>query len=220
MTRSNPGLARVERGRARVALALAGICLALGGCASGPKPPPESGRTTEAPNGPEVSLESRPLVLQFRAGDAQVTDYQVAYLHKLMDDQVIGYGDKVLIHRGVSALSEARAKAVEQILQRLGLTPTLAAPDATADGELDLAVEHAKARAPNCPNWTKANGADFANTSHSDFGCSTAADLAAMVADPRDLLQGKPLPPAIGDHAFPPNKTANTLQIIFSGAAP
>ena len=62
-------------------------------------------------------------------------------------------------------------------------------------------IERYVAAAPNCPNWSKAPGNDFDNTMHSDFGCSTASNLAAMVADPHDLVVGRNMGPAVGDAA-------------------
>lgn len=39
-----------------------------------------------------------------------------------------------------------------------------------------------------CPNWRELEGAAFANDPSPNFGCATAGNLAAMIADPRDLV--------------------------------
>jgi pilus assembly protein CpaD len=44
---------------------------------------------------------------------------------------------------------------------------------------------------PNCPDWSKPATADYGNTPMSNLGCSTTANLGAMVADPGELVQGR-----------------------------
>ena len=48
---------------------------------------------------------------------------------------------------------------------------------------------------PSCPNWSKPSGGDSNNRTGSNFGCATATNLGAMVADPGDLVIGKTLGP-------------------------
>jgi hypothetical protein len=43
---------------------------------------------------------------------------------------------------------------------------------------------------PNCPNFSSA-GVDSAAMTDSNYGCAINSNLAAMVADPADLLHGK-----------------------------
>jgi pilus assembly protein CpaD len=47
-----------------------------------------------------------------------------------------------------------------------------------------------QATVPNCPNWSSA-GLDSASMTDSNYGCSVNANLAAMIADPADLLHGR-----------------------------
>jgi pilus assembly protein CpaD len=51
-------------------------------------------------------------------------------------------------------------------------------------------VTPGSARVPNCPNWTNSN-LDSAALNDSNYGCATNSNLAAMVADPMDLIRGK-----------------------------
>ena len=46
------------------------------------------------------------------------------------------------------------------------------------------------ASSPACGNYRGVMAARFANRPHPNFGCANQANLAAMVADPRDLHQG------------------------------
>ena len=43
---------------------------------------------------------------------------------------------------------------------------------------------------PGCPDWSSARGQAHEGQS-SNYGCATMSNLAAMVADPDDLLHGK-----------------------------
>ena len=47
-----------------------------------------------------------------------------------------------------------------------------------------------RAAVPNCPNW-KTGGLDSAAVTDSNYGCAINSNLAAMVADPMDLVHGK-----------------------------
>lgn len=51
-------------------------------------------------------------------------------------------------------------------------------------------VNGAVASVPNCPNWNGEVGGERESQS-SNFGCATSTNLAAMVADPADLLHGR-----------------------------
>lgn len=46
------------------------------------------------------------------------------------------------------------------------------------------------AQVPNCPNWSS-SGLDSAAMTDANYGCSVNSNLAAMVADPMDLIHGK-----------------------------
>ena len=43
---------------------------------------------------------------------------------------------------------------------------------------------------PNCPNW-KSSGLDSGAVTDTNYGCAVNSNLAAMVADPLDLVHGK-----------------------------
>jgi len=45
------------------------------------------------------------------------------------------------------------------------------------------------ASVPGCPDWSRPLQPDFAASTTSDYGCATRSNLAAMIADPRDLIQ-------------------------------
>ena len=51
---------------------------------------------------------------------------------------------------------------------------------------------------PKCPDWTKQSGADPSNRVSSNFNCATTSNLGLMLADPGDLIRGRPKGPGDG----------------------
>jgi pilus assembly protein CpaD len=51
------------------------------------------------------------------------------------------------------------------------------------------------ARAGNCRDWSEDAADTWTNEPMPDFGCSVQHNIAAMVADPRDLLGPRPMGP-------------------------
>jgi pilus assembly protein CpaD len=193
-------------GPGRPILAASGLALlvagGLAGCATPPSQPLQPERTTEAPNAIEVTTTHRTLAVHFDPGRQDPRVQDIAALNVLLATGDVVPGDLVRIERAASPLAELRARGLAAALARQGLKPTLGAPGGAPEGELHLIVDHAVATVPACPNWTKPPGNDFDNTMHSDYGCASAVDLAAMVADPRDLVEGRPLAPVVGDVAI------------------
>lgn len=57
-------------------------------------------------------------------------------------------------------------------------------------------VADGRAYVRGCPDW-RSQDADSAAMTDSNYGCATNANLAAMIADPQDLVRGKAA--ALGD---------------------
>lgn len=103
----------------------------------------------------------------------------------------IGYGDVVSVD-GVDAAS-ARAD-VARIAGRYGLLVSDGAPvtqGAIPPGAVRIVVSRTRASVPNCPNWSRPSTPDYSNETMSNFGCGVNSALAAMVANPGDLISGR-----------------------------
>ncbi len=107
------------------------------------------------------------------------------------DSIQLRYGDQVSIDEAYG--SEARGD-VARLLGQYGLFLTDGAPVTAgnvAPGSVRVIVSRATASVPGCPNWRKARlGSDPISTD-SNFGCSVNGNLAAMIADPNDLVLGQ-----------------------------
>ena len=57
-------------------------------------------------------------------------------------------------------------------------------------GTARVTVSRMKASVPGCPDFTRNSSVDYDQNTSSNFGCGTNASLAAMVAQPEDLVHG------------------------------
>lgn len=102
----------------------------------------------------------------------------------------LGYGDTVYVDGSAPA---ARSQ-VASIAGRFGMLVTPGAPATqgmVAPGSVRVVVARRRAEVPGCPNWSRPSAPDFANHSMSNYGCSVNSNIAAMVANPEDLLHGR-----------------------------
>jgi pilus assembly protein CpaD len=182
------------------------LTAAIGGCAA-PKPM-ETGPTSEAPNPIRVSHVTSAFTVRYAPGAATPDARETAALNAFLAQAEASVGDAVVIarpnptHAATNAIEDKRAARMVTALARQGLKPRVTAAATVAEGEMTLTLDRYVAVPPDCPNWSKTPGNDFANTLHSDFGCSTATNLAAMVDRPRDLIEGRELAGAVGDPAL------------------
>lgn len=110
----------------------------------------------------------------------------------------LAYGDRVFIDDPVR--SDAARGQVQALIGRRGMTLAGAAPvtaGAVAPGTLRVVVSRSSAHVPGCPDWSRPSSPDFVGSTTSNYGCATNAALAAMVADPMDLVQGREAATAI-----------------------
>jgi len=121
----------------------------------------------------------------------------------------VGYGDRIYVVASASnpdPVATRRAEGVARHLARRGLDATILASaewaGAPASGNgVRVLVHRFVVVAPRCPDWRKPANADYGNTQASNFGCADAVNLGMMLADPRDLVEGRTMEGASGDAA-------------------
>jgi pilus assembly protein CpaD len=177
---------------------LGALSLVLAGCAAAPTPTPDA-VLTEAPNAVQTRSVTATHSVRLGEGEAVLDAAQIADLRNFLQATDASQGTPVQVR--TAAGDQDRAAPMIAALHALGFQPTLSSDSTIAPGEVRLVIESVVASAPACPNWSRPPGNDAANAVHSDFGCASAANLAAMVADPRDLMVGRALKPASGDAA-------------------
>ncbi len=99
----------------------------------------------------------------------------------------VGYGDKA----SVSGATRAQRARVAGFFAEAGV-PVEDGGAAAEAGVVHVAIRHASAAVPGCPDWRRLSNPESAGSTMSNYGCATRSNLAAMVADPNDLIEGKP----------------------------
>jgi pilus assembly protein CpaD len=102
------------------------------------------------------------------------------------------FGDHVTLVRG-NELPGVR-DSIAALVARYGLLTEGEAPitaGEAAAGSLRVVVSRSMATVESCPNWTRRSQADLVGGQGSNYGCAMATNLAAMIADPQDLVRGR-----------------------------
>jgi pilus assembly protein CpaD len=105
----------------------------------------------------------------------------------------LGYGDRVSVDTTSAGDTRASREAVASLAARYGLLLDETAPltaGEIAPGNVRVVVSRIKASVPNCPDWSRASQPDMTGHASSNYGCATNSNLAAMIANPEDLVSG------------------------------
>lgn len=109
------------------------------------------------------------------------------------DAMGVRYGDRIAIE-DTSAYGAGSAQAtIRSMVERRGMLVSQDVPVTTGAvpaGHVRVIVSRATAFVPGCPDWSSKSSIDYRNTTSSNYGCATNSNLAAMVADPNDLIKG------------------------------
>ena len=103
----------------------------------------------------------------------------------------LGYGDSIYVD---GSYSEAARGQVAAIAAQYGMTVSDGAPVTAGmvqPGTVRVVVSRRRATVPYCPNWSLPSQPNYDNRSMSNFGCGVNSNLAAMVANPEDLIHGR-----------------------------
>ena len=102
------------------------------------------------------------------------------------------YGDRIAIED--PSANPAVATAVNELAGRYGLMVSKTAPTTPGfldPGEARVVVTRTSAEVPGCPDWGAKSDMNYTNGTSPGYGCSTNGNMAAMIADAQDLLEGK-----------------------------
>ena len=115
-------------------------------------------------------------------------------LNEWFDALGLGYGDRISIDNGDGYASTEAANFVAAAAAKRGMLISNTAPTtpgAIASGNIRVVVTRSQASVPSCPDWSTTSDSNFQTANHSNHGCATNSNLAAMVADPEDLVRGR-----------------------------
>ena len=164
------------------------LASALAGC--GHVPYDEPSRGVSAVNVPVVTRAD--YVFDLASPDGSLPASESARLDAWFRSLELGYGDTIYVDGG--AYSGAARDGVARAADRYGLLVSDGAPitaGPVAPGNIRVVVSRTRASVPNCPNWSERSQPNPANRSMPNSGCAVNSNLAAMVANPQDLVFGR-----------------------------
>ncbi|HET6534870.1 MAG TPA: CpaD family pilus assembly lipoprotein [Sphingomicrobium sp.] len=126
----------------------------------------------------------------------------------------LGYGDSVYVD---GAYADAARGQVAALAGRYGMMVSAGAPVTTGmvqPGTVRVVVSRRRADVPGCPDWGLLSEPNVDNRTMSNFGCGVNSNIAAMVANPEDLVHGQE-GSGVGD-----TRTASKAVIYYRSQPP
>jgi pilus assembly protein CpaD len=103
----------------------------------------------------------------------------------------VKYGDKIALDDPQA--SHSTRNMVETLAAKFGMLVSNEVPVTkgyVGAGTARVVIIRTTAHVPGCPDWSASSDSNFKNATSSNFGCATNSNLAAMIANPDDLLHG------------------------------
>lgn len=176
-----------------------GLMLLTGGCMGHGQP------TLESTHQPVVSQKDYALDLALSGG--QLAADEDRRLDGWARNLRLGYGDRVTVEDPAGE-GPGAYRQVAEVIGRYGLLlgqPSGIAQSPVAPATIRVIVTRARAVVPGCPDLRSDTSPDLEGNTSSDYGCAVNRNLAAMVANPNDLVRGADGPattdPATGSRA-------------------
>lgn len=166
--------------------------LAAGGCAMQP-------RTLTAANNTSLYSLHQPVVehtnyvFDVRTDGDRVPAAELDRLAAWFHSIDLGYGDRVTIDEPRGAESAGARQDVARVAGDFGMLIAEGTPITEGNvgaGTIRIVASRASAHVPGCPSWTDP-GIDSPLRTATNYGCATNSNLAAMIANPDDLVHGQ-----------------------------
>ena len=135
-------------------------------------------------------------VFDVTGGAGGVSPAELGRLDAWFQSLQLGYGDRVSIDAPYG--DDASRRDIARVVGSYGMLLSEGAPvtaGAVSPGSVRVIVSRSTASMPSCPNWDRGRYNMTAETG-SNYGCAVNGNLAAMVADPEDLVRGQTAPGA------------------------
>jgi pilus assembly protein CpaD len=164
--------------------------MTLAGCAAG-----SMGSTnTSMYSVHQPVVERTNFAIDLNSDGSGISTVEQQRLGEWFDALRLGYGDRVSIDFGSSYADKATTNAVSKVAAERGVLLDGLAPvtaGQVAPGMVRVVVTRSKASVPSCPDWTTDHDRNYNASNHSNHGCAVNSNLAAMIADPEDLVRGQ-----------------------------
>ena len=170
----------------------AALALLLSAGSAGAHPSSTINRSVESVHQPIV--ERTDFLLDVGVGPHGLANGEADRLAGWFDGLGLGYGDTITIDDPMGWHGSGAEDGVSAVVARYGMLIARDAPPVTAGhpapGTLRIVVSRATAHVDGCSDWRHANS-EYASSSASNYGCAAASNLAAMIANPEDLVVGQ-----------------------------
>ena len=177
-------LARVPAPKVKLALALA-LGLGLAGCGGMPK-------NSSLYSVKQPVVERTNMVLDVTTSSAGLPISEQQRLNGWFETMDLRYGDRIAIEN--PGQNPAVTNAIRDLAGRYGLMITDTAPVTPGylqPGQARVVITRTTASVPGCSDWSAKSDMNYTNGLSPNYGCAVNSNIAAMVADPQDLLEGK-----------------------------
>jgi pilus assembly protein CpaD len=178
--------AHTPRMRKVSAIAL-GITLSLGLTACGGMP---TNRQLESIKQPVVERTNYTFDVRTMPDGLAISEQQ--RLNGWFETMDLRYGDRITVDD--PTLNPAVTTAISELAARYGLIVKGTAPTtagAVGPGMARVVITRSVASVPGCPDWSTKSDMNYNNALSPGFGCGVNSNMAAMIADPQDLLTGR-----------------------------
>jgi pilus assembly protein CpaD len=150
---------------------------------------PSADRGVESVNQPVLARST--YAVDLAAPGGVLPQSEAARLDGWFQSLGLGYGDSIYVD---GVYSETARAQVAQVAGNYGMMVLDSAPvtsGAVSPDMVRVVVSRTRAEVPGCPNWSVPSQPNYMNRSMSNFGCGVNSNLAAMVANPEDLIHGQ-----------------------------
>ncbi|MDB5686581.1 MAG: hypothetical protein JWR77_1170 [Rhizorhabdus sp.] len=148
----------------------------------------ETNRSVDSTHLPVIQRNDYTLDVPADRLDTATRDRVLAWFEAIR----LGYGDRIGIDASATENDEA-SPLIAALAGRFGLLVSRGAPvtaGAIAPGSLRIVISRSSASVPDCPDWRQLSQPNFTSSTTSNYGCGIASTMAAMIANPEELVHG------------------------------
>ena len=168
-------------------LIVASTALALSACTT-------PGANTSMYSVHQPVVERTNYAIDIDTGGGTVSPAEQQRMSEWFEAMQLRYGDRVAVDYGGGYADPSVRQTVSALVEGYGLLVGSTAPvtsGTVAPGTVRVVVTRSSASVPSCPDWSTTSDRNYDSSNHSNYGCSTNSNLAAMIADPEDLVRGR-----------------------------
>lgn len=149
-------------------------------------------RSVESVHQPVVSYST--FIFDVQADNGGISSSERVRLAGWLGSLNVGYGDSVAVASGSTSVPQKAHSDISEVLGDRGLLlqeDSSAVAGTPPYGSVRLILRRSSASVPGCPDWSRNAENDMVGGSSSNYGCATNGNLAAMIANPEDLVRGQ-----------------------------